>query len=79
MKKALSLLLAALLLTLALTACGAGNDAANSAAQSGDAIAYASVATDDVMDMGWASTSETTAPDLPEEKKSQSNLALPSS
>lgn len=62
MKKALSLLLAALLLTLALTACGAGRNAASDeATQSSD------IAADDAMDMGWVSGMEATAPDLPEE------------
>ena len=46
MKKALSLLLAALLLTLALTACGAGRNAvSDEATQSSD------IAADDAMDM----------------------------
>ena len=62
MKKALSLLLAALLLTLALTACGAGRNAV-----SDEATQSSGIATDDAMDMGWASAAETTTPDLPEE------------
>lgn len=62
MKKALSFLLAALLLTLALTACGAGRDAV-----SDEATQSSGITADDAMDMGWVSGAETTAPDLPEE------------